>query len=266
MEDTMTDKNEGQLFERLMEIVAILRAPDGCPWDREQTQNSIVPYLIEEAHEVVEAIEQDDSEQLCEELGDLLLEVALLAQMAKEKGDFTVADSLQSICDKMVRRHPHIFADEVAEDALTVKRNWSRIKAEEKPDRTTLDGVPRSLGALHRARRVAEKAANVGFDWEGVDGVVDKVKEEWGELSEALENRDQKGAEEELGDLLFVLACLGRHLKIDAERSLHSTVDKFMRRFSHIETELEKNGQNPADATMDEMEALWQEAKGIERE
>jgi MazG family protein len=261
----MTAKNEGLLFERLMEIVAILRAPDGCPWDKEQTPKSIVPYLIEETHEVVEAIEQDDSVQLCEELGDLLLEVALLAQMAKEQGAFTVSDSLQSICDKMVRRHPHIFSDKVDIDSEAVKKNWSRIKAEEKPHRTTLDGVPKSLGALHRARRVAEKAANVGFDWDGVDGVVEKVKEEWGELSECLENRDQEGAEEELGDLLFVLACLGRHLKIDAERSLHATVDKFMRRFSHIETELQKKGLNPADATMDEMEALWQAAKAIER-
>ena len=250
-----------QGFIRLLEIVTTLRAPDGCPWDREQTPATIAPYLVEEAHEVLEAVESGDHEELCEELGDVLLEVALLSQMAREEGRFTVADSLQHVCTKLIRRHPHVFGDGCCDDAEQVRESWARIKAREKPDRGALAGVPRRLPALHRARRVSEKAAGVGFDWDAVDGALHKVDEELAELKQAITDGCAEAASEELGDVLYALVSVGRHLHLDPEAALHRTVEKFLTRFSHVESTLATRGVHPSDASLDEMEALWQEAK-----
>lgn len=256
------DPDTGALFLRLLAIVERLRAPDGCPWDREQTPLTIAPYLVEEAHEVFEAVERDDPGELREELGDVLLEVALLSQMSREQGRFTVADSLRAICEKLIRRHPHVFGGAAAADAAAVKESWARIKAEEKRGRGALEGVPRRLPGLHRARRVSEKAAGVGFDWADPAGVLEKVEEELGELKEALAAGEREHAGEELGDLLFALANLGRHLGIDPEAAVHRTTEKFLARFARIEAELAGRGRHPADATLEELEALWQQAKG----
>ncbi len=256
------DPETAALFLRLLEIVETLRSPGGCPWDREQTPLTIAPYLVEEAHEVFEAVERGDPEELCEELGDVLLEVALLTQMGREEGRFTVADSLRAICEKLVRRHPHVFGDARAADAAAVKESWARIKAAEKRGRGALEGVPRRLPALHRARRVSEKAAGVGFDWADPAGVLEKVAEEVDELREAVASGDATHAEEELGDLLFALVNLGRHLGLDPEAALHRTTEKFLARFGHVEKALAAGGRHPSEATLDELEALWQEAKG----
>jgi len=256
------DPETSQLFLRLLEIVETLRGPDGCPWDREQTPLTIAPYLIEEAHEVYEAVERAAPGEICEELGDVLLEVALLSQMGREAGHFTAADSLRAICEKLVRRHPHVFGDAQATDADAVRRSWAEIKAGEKRDRGVLEGVPRRLPALHRARRVSEKAAGVGFDWNDPAGVLEKVAEEVGELREAVAAGDAAHAEEELGDVLFALVNLGRHLGLDPEAALHRTTEKFLSRFAQVEEALAARGRHPSEATVDEMEALWQAAKG----
>ncbi|WP_025322504.1 nucleoside triphosphate pyrophosphohydrolase [Deferrisoma camini] len=250
------------LFVRLLEIVERLRGPDGCPWDREQTPATIAPYLVEEAYEVQEAVERGDPAELREELGDVLLEVALLAQMAREQGEFTVADSLRDIYDKLVRRHPHVFGDARADTPDEVAVSWAQIKVREKEGRGVVEGVPRRLPALHRARRVSEKAAGVGFDWDRAEAVLEKVDEELSELRAAVGRGDREGAAEELGDLLFALVNLGRHLGVDAERALHGTVEKFLRRFARIEAALAGRGLRPDQVGLDELEALWQAAKG----
>ncbi|TAL16575.1 nucleoside triphosphate pyrophosphohydrolase [bacterium] len=262
----MEKKSAGELFSRLDEIVAVLRSPEGCPWDREQTLRTISPYLIEETFEAVEAIEEGDNALLKEELGDILLEVVLLARIASGEGSFTVEDSLESICEKLIRRHPHVFGGEKWNGPEELQRSWSRIKALEKPKRGLLEGVPRSLPALHRARRISEKAASVGFDWESAKGVLLKIREECEELTEAIEARDSNSAEEELGDILFAVVNLGRRLGVDAETALHRTTEKFASRFAYLEKILKDTGKSPADATLDEMENLWQEAKKAERE
>jgi MazG family protein len=247
-----------------MEIVKTLRDPGGCPWDRKQTPETIAPYLVEEAHEVLEAIENNDPAELCEELGDVLLEVALLAQMSQEAGKFTVADSLRCICDKLVRRHPHVFGDSHCDSPEQVRESWARIKAREKRDRGALEGVPRRLPALHRARRVSEKAAGVGFDWDEVGGVLEKVDEELAELKEAVRGGDPAAAAEELGDTLFALVSLARHLHLDPELALHGTVEKFLGRFAAVERGLAEQGLHPSDASLDTMEEMWQAAKDQE--
>lgn len=258
-------KTRAEQFLRLIEIVARLRGPDGCPWDKAQTPLTIAPYLLEETHEVLEAIHSGNDEELRDELGDLLLEVALLTRMGEEAGAFDIGDSLLAINEKLIRRHPHVFGAE-SDRGISVEgvnRRWSEIKAAEKPGRGALGGVPRSLPALHRARRVSEKAAGVGFDWPDALSVLDKVEEEIGELRESMKANDLPGVEEELGDLIFALVNLSRHLKVDPEKSLHQTTEKFERRFSHIEKKLAEKGVKPAEATLDEMEELWNEAKKL---
>ncbi len=263
----MPENNRAAKFNRLIEIVAALRAPDGCPWDREQTPRTIAPYLLEETHEVLEAIETGDDEGLREELGDLMLEVALLAQMAGEEDKFEIGDCLDAINEKLVRRHPHVFGETAGKkiDADEVNRRWSEIKKSEKPKRSALGGVPRTLPALHRARRVSEKAAGVGFDWPEAISVLDKVEEEIGELRQALSAHDRAHSEEELGDLFFALVNLARHLGLDPERSLNFTTDKFMARFAHIESALEREGKELAKTDLEELERLWVEAKGAKQ-
>jgi MazG family protein len=255
------DAETGPLFLRLLAIVETLRSPGGCPWDREQTPRTIAPYLVEEAHEVLEAVETGDAHELCGELGDVLLEIALLSHMAREEDQFTVADALRSICAKLVRRHPHVFGKQECPDAAAVQQTWSQIKAAENRHRGTLEGVPRRLPALHRARRVSEKAAGVGFDWADAEGVLAKVEEELAELKQAMKNGGCREAEEELGDLLFAVTNLGRHLGADPEATLHQATERFLDRFALVELALGARGRHPADATMDELEALWLEAK-----
>lgn len=249
------------LFLRLLEIVETLRAPGGCPWDREQTPRSIAPYLLEEAHEVLEAVEAGDDAGLCEELGDVLLEVALLTQMAREEGRFTVDDSLRTICEKLVRRHPHVFGDGDAQDPQAVRESWARIKAAEKRGRGALEGVPRRLPALHRARRVSERAAGVGFDWPDSDGVFTKVEEELGELREAAHSGDPRRVADEVGDLLFAVVTLTRHLGADPEAALHAATEKFLGRFGRVEQALAAQGRSASQAGVVELDDLWNRAK-----
>lgn len=258
----------GEGFARLIEIMARLRAPGGCPWDREQSFDTIKPYLLEEAYEVMDAIDARDFDGLAEELGDLLLQPVFFAQMASEEGRFDIADSLNAINSKLVRRHPHVFAAGDAKTADDVKRRWDEIKAEEKPARPKglLAGVPRSLPALVESAQISSRAAGAGFDWPDIDQVFDKLREELAELDTARAPREDKDAqheevEGEIGDLLFVIVNLARFLKVDPEQALRKTNAKFRARFAHIEAGLEAAGKTLQESTLDEMERLWQEAK-----
>lgn len=256
----------GSKFERLVQIMARLRSPEGCPWDREQTFDTIKPYLLEEAYEVMDAIDARNWAELADELGDLLLQVVFFARMAEEAGHFRVGDSLDAINEKLVRRHPHVFGKGEAETAEEVKRRWDEIKAEEKQRKgrepeTLLEGVPRSLPALVEAQKIAVRAARVGFDWPNIDGVIEKLHEELSEIEQARAGASQEEIEGEIGDLLFVVVNLARFLKVDPEQALRKTNAKFRERFGHVETELGKRGSSLEAASLDEMEELWRDAK-----
>jgi len=256
----MPSPSEG--FSRLVEILARLRAPGGCPWDREQTFDTIKPYLLEETYEVLDAIDARDWKGLEEELGDLMLQAVFFAQMASEEKLFNIADSLEAINSKLVRRHPHVFADGDAKTSDDVKLKWDEIKATEKPrPKGLLAGVPRSVPALVEAETIARKAAGAGFDWESIDQVFDKMREELGELEEARSSGDLAAMEDELGDLLFVVVNVARFLKVDPEQALRKTNQKFRTRFAHVEQGVEAQGKTLQQAGIEEMERLWQEAK-----
>jgi tetrapyrrole methylase family protein/MazG family protein len=250
-------------WDDLIEIMARLR--DGCPWDREQTHRTLVPYLIEETYEVVEAIEADDLEALCEELGDLLLQIVFHSQLGAEVGKFTVADVVDALSNKMVRRHPHVFGDAVIEDVDSQWRSWEKLKAQEKTGRarkSRLDGIPQALGALQRGQRMQEKASRVGFDWPNIGGVLEKLHEELTELSQARrEKHDDAHVREELGDVLFTIVNLARSLGIDAETAMREANGKFYRRFAFMEERAAAAGKTLSDLTLDELEELWQQAK-----
>ena len=250
-------------WDDLVEIMARLRL--GCPWDREQTHRTLVPYLIEETFEVVEAIELSHLEGLCEELGDLLLRVLFHAQIATEVGKFSIADVVDALSNKMVRRHPHVFGDAVIEDVDAQWRNWERLKALEKTGqgrKSRLEGIPKHLGALQRGQRMQEKAARVGFDWPNVRGVLDKLSEELRELAEARRQpQDDPRVREELGDVFFTLVNLSRALGIDAETALREANEKFYRRFAFMEERARTEGRDLADLSLGELEELWQKAK-----
>ena len=250
-------------YERLIDIMARLRGPSGCPWDKEQTHQSLKPYLIEEAYELLDAIDRNDDSEIKEELGDLLLQVVFHAQIASEENRFTTDDVAEAIADKLIRRHPHVFGDTQADTPDEVIKNWEAIKAEEKPDQkvSLLDGVPQHLPALLKARRLQEKAARVGFEWEHIADVAQKVREETEELMHARESGAIEKIQEEFGDLLFALVNLARFLQICPEEALIQTNRKFQSRFQYIETELCKQGKTPDDATLEEMDALWEAAK-----
>ena len=255
----------GELFRELVEIMARLRAENGCPWDREQTPQSIKPFLLEEAYEVLEAIDEQDPAKLKEELGDLMLQIVFHAQMAVEAGVFSISDVLAAINDKLVRRHPHVFGDVKAETAQEVLFNWEQIKQAErrqtKSQASFLDGVPRELPALLRAHRLQEKAARVGFDWKEAQEVVQKVEEELGELRVAIQGQAADRVEAELGDLLFALVNLSRFLAVNPEEALRKTIARFIARFHYIEEELARRGRSLRQASLEEMDALWTEAK-----
>lgn len=247
---------------KLVEIVTQLRAPDGCPWDREQTHQSIRNLLLEECYEVIEAIDEDNDTMLREELGDVLLHIVFHAQLASERGAFSLDDVTTAICDKLIRRHPHVFGDEKCSDSSEVLQQWEELKKQEKADRKSrLDGIPPILPALMEAREMQKKAAKAGFDWDDPTGVLHKTCEELCELETALESGDPTHIKEEIGDLLFSLVNLARHLKVDAEEACRLTNRKFSRRFRHIETALEKDGKTMEETPIDELESYWQNAK-----
>jgi ATP diphosphatase len=259
---------------RLIDIMAALRTPDtGCPWDLEQDFRSIAPYTVEEAYEVADAIERGDLEDLRDELGDLLLQVVFHARMAQEQAAFAFPDVVAAICDKLIRRHPHVFGDRNALTPEGVTAQWDEIKAAERAakgkaeTKSLLDGVPVSLPALTRAVKLQQKASKVGFDWNNAAHVLGKIREETDEVATELTapSVDQKALEEEIGDLLFVVSNLARHANVDPEQALRGANAKFERRFHHIERRLSENGVLPHDATLDEMEALWVEAKKLEK-
>jgi len=250
-------------FSQIISIMRRLRAPGGCPWDAEQTHESLKRYLLEESYEVLEAIDNGSDELLKEELGDLLLQPVFHAAIAEERGAFTMDDVLSTLADKLIRRHPHVFGDQEIKDSESQIANWEKIKKAEKGEerRSALSGIPPHLPALMKAQKISEKASRVGFDWEHVDQVMAKVLEELHEFEEAMEQGRQDRMEAELGDLLFAIVNLGRFLSLDPEEALRKTIARFQSRFSHIEDRLHATGRHLQDARLDEMEALWAEAK-----
>jgi nucleoside triphosphate diphosphatase len=294
----------GERFERAVAIMARLRAPGGCPWDREQTFDSIKPYTLEETYEVLEAIDQRDWDELSGELGDLLLQVLFYSEMSKEQGTFTIDEVLDKLSSKLIHRHPHVFGDVQAETASDVVRNWEAIKAEEKKKRleagggkaaknteaptSILAGVSTSMPALLEAHKLSSRAAHVGFDWPDVEGLFDKLREETNELREELKEFPEPGPrpqargiagsgkiqapdhlrvrlEEEVGDLFFVLVNIARYLSLDPESALKKTNRKFKRRFQWMEQRLQESGRSAEQATTEELESLWQQAKEREK-
>jgi tetrapyrrole methylase family protein/MazG family protein len=259
--------NEADKFARLTAIMRRLRAPGGCPWDAEQTHESLKRYLLEESYEVIEAIDTKDPEHLKEELGDLMLQPVFHAAIAEEKGEFTMDEVLDTICAKLIHRHPHVFGDQVVKTAEEQVENWERIKKQEKGEerKSALSGVPPHLPALLKAQKITEKAARVGFDWEHVDQVFAKVLEELHEFEETMAAGDEARMEAELGDLLFAIVNLGRFLSLDPEEALRKTIKRFAKRFAHIEETMHARGVQMKEATLEEMESLWEEAKAVER-
>jgi len=262
-------ESSGSLFERLLDLMTRLRGPDGCPWDREQTRTSLKPCLIEEAYEVLEAIESGRSASLEEELGDLLFQVVFHAHLAEELGEFTMADVLARLIDKMVRRHPHVFGNAAIGTAREALAQWEAIKQREADDRgqrrSVLDGVPRALPALLRAQRVQAKAARVNFDWPNARAAWLKVEEEIREAAEAIAAGDTRRVGEELGDVLFTLVNVARLSSLDAEDVLHGAIEKFRRRFTDMEAELVARGTSVSTVAPDELERSWEAAKAQER-
>ena len=252
-------------IDRLVTIMVRLRGPDGCPWDREQTHQSLKSYLIEEAYEALDAIDRQDDEDLRDELGDVLLQIVFHAQLARENGRFTLDDVAAATSEKLIRRHPHVFGNAAANTPGQVADNWEAIKLQEKREKglnpSILNGIPGHLPALLRARRIQERAARSGFDWTGTDEVIEKVREELEEFLEAWQDADLKGVEEEIGDVFFSLVNLARFLKVCPEDALRKTIGKFEDRFRFIERELGKQGKSPQNASLEEMDRLWEASK-----
>lgn len=250
---------------RLLETMTTLRSPGGCPWDAAQTPESLKPYLLEESYEVLEAIDSDDPALICDELGDLLLQIVFHARIFEERRLFDMGDVATAITEKLIRRHPHVFNAGDLEASPSLDAQWEQIKKEEKERRgetvTLLGGVPRHMPALLRARKLTEKASRVGFDWPDVDGVFAKVQEEFQEFEEAFRRSDQRAMVDELGDMLFAIVNLGRFLNIDAEEALRGTINRFVNRFEHIESSLARAGKSLGQSTLEELDTLWNEAK-----
>jgi MazG family protein len=266
-------EQEGATYPTLVALMRRLLEADGCPWDREQDYASLRRYVLEEACEVIDAIDDEDYDGLREELGDLALQVVFLGELARREGRFGPDDVVRAIVEKLVRRHPHVFGDTEVDGSEEVLKNWERIKAEEKKDRGVLDGVPRSLPALQRAQRMSEKVSRVGFDWPDGRGSREKVTEELGELDRAIEGGDKARVEAELGDVLFALVNLARHHGIDAEIALRGTADRFARRFSHVEKRVKErhggfgrgaDGKPLPGPPLDVLDGYWNEAKAEE--
>ena len=253
-------------FKKLVDVMKRLREPNGCPWDREQTHRSLKPYMLEEVYEALEAIDAEDDIELCKELGDVLLQVVFHAQIADEENRFTIEDVAGSIVEKLIRRHPHVFGDAQVNNTEHVIANWEEIKKQERRDAgqqqpSHLDGIPKNLPALMRAQRVQARAARQGFDWREISGVLDKVEEEFAELRREHEAGSEDTVEDEFGDLLFSLVNVARFLHVDSEQALRHAVAKFERRFRSVEVALQKRERSMQDSTLDELDALWYEAK-----
>ena len=253
--------NKSDKFLKLIQILKDLRSPDGCDWDKEQTHKTLVPYLIEETYEVIEAIENNDSKALKEELGDLLLHVLFQAELSSEKKEFDIFDSLDSINNKLVRRHPHVFDKDSKNDSWNQKGSWEESKKKEKKRDSVLDGIPKSLPGLLRSRRVQERAASVGFDWKEVDPIIDKVEEELNEVRESIDENDKEQIELELGDLLFSIVNLSRFYNIDPENALKRSTNKFINRFNKIEKRISESGKSMEDSDLETMDKIWNEVK-----
>ena len=254
-------------FDQLVNIMRKLRAPGGCPWDAEQTHESLTRYLLEETYEVIEAIDEKSPQHLKEELGDLLLQPVFHAAIAEESGEFTIDDIISTLCDKLIRRHPHVFGTVEIKDSSQQIESWEKIKRLEKGDErpSALSGIPEHLPALLKAHKISEKASRVGFDWEHADQVFAKVMEELHEFEEAWAGGNPTRMEDELGDLLFAITNLGRFLNLNPEEALRKTITRFQKRFSYVESELLSQGVVIQNATLDEMNELWEMAKSIER-
>ncbi len=258
-------------FDKLVDIIATLRGDGGCHWDKEQTIESIKPCLIEETYEVVDAIMENDKSALKEELGDLLLQVVFLSQICAEEGEFTVDDVANAICEKLIRRHPHVFGDSSVSSSKEILSQWEDIKKEEQKEKgkerkSVLDGVPKSLPEMTKSLRMHEKASRVGFDYEHIDDAFAKIEEELNEVADAYKNSTREHTEEEIGDLLTVVLNFSRLLKIDPEIALHRSNNKFKSRFGHIEESAAKMNKNLKDMSVAEMEELWQESKRLEKQ
>lgn len=259
--------NSNSDFNQLITIMRKLRGPGGCPWDAEQTHESLTRYLLEETYEVIEAIDEKSPLHLKEELGDLLLQPVFHAAIAEEAGEFSISDVINTLCEKLIRRHPHVFGDLDITDSSAQIENWERIKKEEKGSErpSALSGVPTHLPALLRAHKVSEKASRVGFDWEHSDQVFAKVIEELHEFEEAWDSGNPQRMEDELGDLLFSIVNLGRFLALNPEEALRKTITRFQRRFSYVEESLHSQGKQMQDTSLEEMDKLWEQAKKEER-
>ena len=251
----------GNQFEELVNIVSRLRAPDGCPWDREQTNHTLLPYFVEEVYEAIESIDDGDWDLVKEELGDILLHIVFQASIAEDEKNFQIIDSLDNINKKLINRHPHVFGDAKAEAAFHAKQNWEAEKHKEKGRESRLDGVPNSLPSLIRAQRLQQKASYAGFDWEKIEQVWGKINEEIIELKEAEISGNNQHIEEEMGDLLFAIVNLSRHLNISSEDALRKTNQKFIRRFKKVEEGIKAKGKKLNEASLEEMDSIWNEAK-----
>ncbi len=251
----------GKKFEELVSISRHLRGPDGCPWDRKQTLETIKSYIVEEAYEVIQAIEEGDDKELIEELGDLLYQVVFVSQIKEEEGAFGIYEVIAALCEKLIRRHPHVFGDMKAKNAEEAVRRWHSEKLKEKGRKKRLLEIPRSMPSVMRAQRIGEKVSQVGFDWSDVGGVVEKLREELSELEKEIEKGDREGIEKEWGDLFFTLVNLGRFLKLDTENVAHKAIDKFVKRFSLLEDKAKKEGKEISSISTDEMNVLWEKIK-----
>ncbi len=252
------------LFESLVEVIATLRGENGCPWDREQTHTSLKSTLIEETYEAVEAIDSGDSSKLEEELGDLLLNVMLQAQIAAENEDFSIYDVIQTLTEKLIRRHPHVFGNVQVDNAEDVVKNWEAIKSQEagyEDRKSILDGIPNALPSLLRGQKIQKRVARVGFDWDNITDVIDKIDEELAEVKESLKGNEINAIENEIGDLLFSIVNLCRFLDLQAEESLRKTNRKFINRFKRMENVLEKQGKSISDQTLAELDEIWEAVK-----
>ncbi len=262
----MTDENK--IYQELTDLILLikkLRAPDGCPWDRKQKPQDLGKYILEEAYEVIESLEAGNQQAIAEELGDLLFQILFLAQMGEDAGTYSLARIMAGVREKMTRRHPHIFGDIKVKTVEEVKENWQQIKKQERrtkgDEESLFSSIPRSLPALKRAQKITAVAADYGFDWQTTSGVWEKLLEELNEFSSALNNNNQDNIEEELGDLLFTMVNLSRFVKVDSETALSRTTNKFLQRFAYITDQLADRGKTPKQATMAEMDKLWEESK-----
>jgi tetrapyrrole methylase family protein/MazG family protein len=255
-------------LDDLVDIMAKLRGNPGCPWDKSQTHETLKPFLIEEAYEVIDAIDRNNKDDLIEELGDLLLQIVFHSRLAQERGDFDIGDVINGVCNKMVRRHPHIFGDITVEGTEEVLKNWEEIKREEKDMKTeaqSMMNLPKTLPALMKAFKVQEKAARVGFDWDDVKGAFDKVYEELEELKEVYNTGNSDKIREEMGDLIFACVNVARFLEVEPELAVNDAVKKFIRRFDFVETEAAKSDKSLQEMNLQEMDALWEQSKNQEK-